>query len=505
MSPMANELILTAGIIAAWVVVVLYLESIGFWAKRNVTAIGPLLMWKTVRGRELIDRLARRRRFWKVYGDVSIALVAIAMVGITALLVWEAAALVPATPVDRIPPPQTLLGIPGINPVIPVGYGIAGLIVAIVLHEFLHGILARVSKTTIRSLGVLLFVVPIGAFVEPDEEEMKALPRRERARLFSVGPATNLVLAGVFAFLFSGVLMAAVVPVENGVGITGYSMANSPAETAVCTANCAGFAGGLAPRMVVVSVNNTATASTGAFRAAMAEVRPGTPVEIRAWDQGTVRTFSVTPAAGQSGNAILGIFAVDTTTDVYHPLSSADEFGGLAGSMLVYVSLPFTDRAPLQAPVTDFYVVTGPWAALPTWSFWLLANLAYWIFWLNLMVGATNALPAVPLDGGYVFRDAIAWLFANRARTVRAGAGIAAIGLAIVLAGFAFPAGLAPIAFGGLIVLGAGVGILAASRAPAAQPTSDAWVRRLTYAFALLILGLILWQFLGPIALNLAS
>ncbi len=40
-------------------------------------------------------------------------------------------------------------------------------------------------------------------------------------------------------------------------------------------------------------------------------------------------------------------------------------------------------------------------------TFWIIANCLYWIFWLNLMVGLTNALPAVPLDGGYLFKDAM--------------------------------------------------------------------------------------------------
>jgi membrane-associated protease RseP (regulator of RpoE activity) len=39
--------------------------------------------------------------------------------------------------------------------------------------------------------------------------------------------------------------------------------------------------------------------------------------------------------------------------------------------------------------------------------FWVLANLAFWCFWLNLMVGITNMLPMIPLDGGHIFRDAI--------------------------------------------------------------------------------------------------
>src|SRR5207245_4517767 len=51
---------------------------------------GPFLMWKTVRGRNLIDRLARPKRFWRIFGDVAILLVALTMVGTTVLLAWEA-------------------------------------------------------------------------------------------------------------------------------------------------------------------------------------------------------------------------------------------------------------------------------------------------------------------------------------------------------------------------------------------------------------------------------
>src|SRR3972149_4220249 len=49
---------------------------------------GPFLMWKTRRDRQLIDRIAQRRRFWRLFGDASIAGVLLAMVSMTVLLVW---------------------------------------------------------------------------------------------------------------------------------------------------------------------------------------------------------------------------------------------------------------------------------------------------------------------------------------------------------------------------------------------------------------------------------
>jgi membrane-associated protease RseP (regulator of RpoE activity) len=76
----------------------------------------------------------------------------------------------------------------------------------------------------------------------------------------------------------------------------------------------------------------------------------------------------------------------------------------------------------------------------------------YWIFWLNLMVGLTNVLPAVPLDGGYLFRDFMDYLLSKTGRTYT-------------------------------------------------KEQRDKIVGKVVLALALVVLGLILWQLVGP-ALN---
>src|SRR5439155_1593328 len=100
---------------------------------------------------------------------------------------WEATLVQNAAIRSNPTSPETLLGLPGINPIIPLGYGILGLAVAIILHEFSHGILSRVANIKIRSLGLIFLIFPIGAFVEPDEDELRALPRREAGRLYVDG------------------------------------------------------------------------------------------------------------------------------------------------------------------------------------------------------------------------------------------------------------------------------------------------------------------------------
>ena len=414
----------------------------------GLALMGPFLMWKTGKGRALIDRLARRVRFWRGFGDLSLVLVGIAMVAMTALLAWLAV-LVVNIPPGREPSPQMLLGLPGINPLIPIWYGIFGLAVAIIIHEFCHGILARSSKVRVNSLGLLLYVVPVGAFVEPDEGEMKAMPRRERARLYAAGPAVNLLFALVMAVLFSSVFMASVTPVAEGVGITEVSP-GGPAEGI-----------GLRPGVIILSVNDNATSDYRAFFDTMAGTRANQTVNLTYTAKGMaapVSTSVVLADAAQftgnetrRGKGFLGVtaFPVKLTTAYFHPIGGADEFGSLPQSLIAYISLPFVGLQPMQGVAAEFFVVSGPLAGLGEGAFWILANVTYWLFWLNLMLGMTNALPAVPLDGGYIFRDGLHALIAR----VRSGM---------------------------------------------AAEAREKVVKNVSYVFALLILALILWQFIGP-------
>ena len=99
----------------------------------------------------------------------------------------------------------------------------------------------------------------------------------------------------------------------------------------------------------------------------------------------------------------MGIAVVDpevVTDSLAHPGSSG-------GSMLQYITLPFQKLQPFPEHFTSLFEPTGIPGILPDNLFWILANCFYWIFWLNLMVGLTNALPAVPLDGGFIFADGV--------------------------------------------------------------------------------------------------
>ncbi len=432
--------LLTLAVVVAWTAIFYFLQHRKLLESHNLSIAGPILMWRTRRGRDLIDRLARPKRFWRAFGDVSIILVAATMITTTLLLLWEAT-LVTSQAVRANPPsPDLLLGLPGVNPVIPLGYGIFGLAVAIVLHEFCHGILSRTAGIKVQSVGAVFVVVPVGAFVEPDEDELRKLPPRQRARLYAAGPATNIILALLFGFLFATTMMTAVTPVHNGVGIVGFTSDSGAANAS------------MQAYTVITNVNGTVVNSFGDFSSALSQVHPNETIPVEAFNPSThtYTWYNVTlgrdPA---SGRPLLGIYALDVSTDYYHPFTNLDRFGGVPGAVLSFIALPFSGRAPVQDPEVQFYQVNGPLAAVPLPLFWLVTNTMYWLFWLNIMLGATNALPAIPLDGGYIFKDGMVALVTRIRR------------------------GLKP-------------------------EETDRIVRQVTYLFALLILALILWQMIGP-------
>lgn len=93
--------------------------------------------------------------------------------------------------------------IPGTNFKIPFFEGWIALILIMFVHELSHGILARKLKIKVKSLGVLLLgFFPIGAFTEPDEEQLKKTKPKKALLVYSAGPTINLVFALIVFILF---------------------------------------------------------------------------------------------------------------------------------------------------------------------------------------------------------------------------------------------------------------------------------------------------------------
>lgn len=393
-------------ILTAVYFLVAVLQLTGRIGKDFISFYGPFIMIKTQRGKRTIDRIARARRFWDGYGTLSIGVVFTAMFLMFLLLLFQVTLLTRIDP-DNAPTPQMMIGLPGLNPLIPIWYGILGLAVAIVVHEFAHGILTRVANTEVKNLGLLYLIVPMGAFVEPDEEAVGNLPRRKRVRMFAAGPATNIFVAFLFVMVFAWGFMGSLEPKQNGMLVLGVSK-ELPAHEV-----------GVRPGMVITAVNGIPILEDDDFSTILNGTREGDVINLTVYDRGEVRLFenitlvnryNYTDVSGDMGKGYLGVSAPTTvggmSDALAHPFRGRG-MGGIIAMSLFYISLPFFKLSPFPEPIRDLYTVSGPLGALPEPTFWIMANCLYWIFWLNLMVGITNSLPAVPLDGGYIFRDSL--------------------------------------------------------------------------------------------------
>ena len=375
---------------------------------RSLSLFGPALMTKTQRGRSLLDRWGRFSRFWSVVADIGIALAAIAMAVIVVLLVIGAATSLRLTPAQA-PTPQEALGLPGINPIIPLGYGIVALAIGMVLHELMHGIIARSQKIGVKSLGILWFVVPIGAFVEQDDTDMMAASRRRRDRVAAAGVLANFALALVFFLVLSGLLATSIAPNANGVGIA-LVESNTPAANAT-----------IVPGDIITAGNCTQTPTLAAFESSVAKTYPGESVAVTYYSSSLGRTVSTTlTLATNPTNRSRGFLGVSVNTLTPAELKqvlvwpAGSDVGPAAGT-LDWLVLPLAGLEPVGGTAMGYFHLTGVFAGADPGTFWLGANVLYWLAWMNLLLGLSNALPLFPLDGGLLFRD-FAASFAARVR-----------------------------------------------------------------------------------------
>ena len=156
---------------------------------------GPCIMIKTQLGMRTMDRLSRYTRFWRAFGFFSKVVSAVLFLMMMYMMVVALMAVPARMASESSIGIEYALAIPGLNPMLPLVYGVIALVVAMVVHELGHGIQARANGARVDSSGLLYGVVPLGAFVEPNEEDMSKKSRRARMDMYTAGISVNTVVA----------------------------------------------------------------------------------------------------------------------------------------------------------------------------------------------------------------------------------------------------------------------------------------------------------------------
>ena len=414
-------------LIFGWYLLLKRWERDGVLDRWNATRVfGFVLMVRTKKGLDLLEKVAKPRKFWRIYGEISlwVCTFAMFMVALVVLLAFVGALLSP----PDVPPPTAseLVAIPGINPMIPLWWGLIGFIVALVIHEFGHGVLARGHGMRVRSFGLLqLGPLPLGAFAEPQSDELMRAPRRERLRMFAAGPATNLFAAFVM-FLLLGGLATQLVAEEEYVHVQGIVLEGGADQA------------GMQPWDTLISIDGEPVHTTEDFRNILAGYASNQTVDLVVVHQNGAReTLQATFGdkhqhyrdLGYSeellasldvlpGDPFLGVEGLSEGTAgidrLAGPLSPRFEgtWGQRALSMpfhlLTVLVIPFEMGGVAIHPFEEALMVAGDGGVgslLGTDVLMFFTHLLFWLMWVNILLGFTNLIPMVPFDGGHMLRD----------------------------------------------------------------------------------------------------
>ena len=381
--------------------------------ERSVTFSWGILMVRTRRLLSILDKLAHYRIFsalgW-VFIGITIVAAAIMIwlmlnqdyILITGSLAFRCAIGAATadqchaigTQVGQQPSLQSYLLLPGINPLIPVVYGLIGIVVAVVVHEGTHGVIARRLKLPVKSTGVLfLLIIPIGAFVEIDEKEIQKARFRDSGRIMAGGPGSNIIVA-LIALAILLVIVGGLVPAHfNGVYVQTI-VTDSPAATLNSQHH-------LQSGDVIVAVNGTSVNSVEQLSAYLNNTLPNQTIILSIDHRGKTNDYNLT----------LGKYPVPNVTKGFIGIAQSFNSTDLSRIQNTYSSSFFKDPVlylvvpgifPQANTVVPFSNELAPLYSSPTLgaAWYPLAMTMFWLWFINVNLAFFNAIPLYPLDGG---------------------------------------------------------------------------------------------------------
>ena len=294
--------------------------------------------------------------------------------------------------------PLAYLGLPGLNPYLPIADGWLAIFFAMVVHEGAHGIVARSLGLPVKDSGLFFFLfIPLGAFVNLDEDALRQARARDSGRVFAAGAGVNFLFGILFLILLFNVV-ATMTPAANGIGI-GSVAVSSPASSA-----------GIKAGDFITAVNGVHYNDPSAIPQS-SWYKPGQNVTMTIWDSG--RTEQINMTLGHNPNNTTEAF-IGVETIGYSDLQSrvSTYTGSIFSQPIRYVCIPTFPNcegfAPFSGSLAPFY--TSSYGG----SLTTLATILYWFFFINISLAITNALPIFPLDGGQAFAAGLSGAFKGR-------------------------------------------------------------------------------------------
>jgi membrane-associated protease RseP (regulator of RpoE activity) len=311
-----------------------------------------IAMYRTKIGLKLMDKLGRKHReIFQILGYIGIG---VGYVGLFTILYFLLKNLISLfmTPTAQSAVSLVIPGvkIPGSPVMIPLITGWIALFLVIVIHEFSHGVIARAHGLKVKSSGIFFLGPLMGAFVEPEEKDLRKAKDTVQYSVYAAGPFSNVILAMLCILLLTyafAPINAAMVD-ETGVELVGITE-GYPAAAANMTAG-----------LVVTDIGGTPVTSYPEFASVLSHSRPGDMINITA--NGTVYPLVAAASPNDPQQGYIGVLSANKSV-----------------TKLKKEGILFMILAKIMGWLTELFAVTGI---------------------LSLGIGLANLLPLGPVDGG---------------------------------------------------------------------------------------------------------
>ncbi|MDY6761833.1 MAG: site-2 protease family protein [Candidatus Nanohaloarchaea archaeon] len=436
------------------IVLFLALLAVVVWRDRaNIERYSIVLVRRTKHGIDYLDRIAEvSPRLWKLWstlgvgiGFIGMAIVFVAILQQTLRLFLVGGATPPVAPVlptvstTTNPQEAGYLGLP-------FWHFMISLSVVLVVHEVMHGVIARVEGFDIEYVGLLLIGILPGAFVQPEgqrdffepeddtEETGESSPwgngsPLSRLRVLAAGPMANITVAALLFLVLQGAFTTAHGPPElrgayehGGMRIVNVGE-NSPAEAA-----------GLQQGMVVTAMANHPTQDLAGFQTATENFTVNQTVTVVTRGNGTF-TVQLGPHPRPTGNISYTPAPVDyllpvleqqfpgtiDTYEQYNDMVAGEDdltlrigrwrwiqqhYPPLEAAAARHIQRLQGQQGADDAGFMGIRVVPDrevrPAFASFVQPLFLLSQIVFFVALLNLMIGLANLLPVKGLDGGWM-------------------------------------------------------------------------------------------------------
>jgi len=374
--------------IASIVVFFAIIAILAYRDRKNIEFKYGLMTRRTKKGKKLIYQFAEKhRRKLRMLGNIGIVVGIVASIyGFSTLLLSSYNAIFRPEEVQQsfamVLPSVTGVEYPQFAIGVPFWYWIIGVFVVLMAHEPMHGLLARAEKIAIKSFGVLLLIALPGAFVEPDENQIKKLTMLKKMRIYAAGSFGNFILAAILALIFFLCLEPMFFRGAVAYGYLNYTDYNLTEPFPAEKLNMTG---------AILSIDGMNVKDAEDLREVMSNKLPGQSILIETTKGEYWLTLTRDPK--DETRAYIGIFVGDSKI-------LKDEYR----------------NDPTLSPILRS-----------------TTELSIWVLFLNVGIGTVNLLPIKPLDGGLMFEEVVKIFLKKKKWVDRVVKGVSLFTLLLVL------------------------------------------------------------------------